>query len=150
MQIPHSGLDVGVAHPGLDPEDVCAGDGQRAEGVARIVETPQSQLRSVQGRVIADAQPAIVQVWAIDLAEDQVAPAVKYVRSAKWARDVGPAGTLKTPCRTMRISLREPLVRGRFCDRPSRACQAPSCSGAPISRSFPMGRVGVEPTTDGL
>ena len=33
VQVAHRGLDVCVAHPGLDLDDVGAGDGQRAEGV---------------------------------------------------------------------------------------------------------------------
>ena len=55
MEVLHCRLDVGVAHPLLDPADVCLGDHAGAEGVAEIVEAELAEVSALEGRVVAAA-----------------------------------------------------------------------------------------------
>ena len=49
VQVAHRRLDVGVADPRLDLDDVGAGDRERAKGVAQVVEAQPTQGRRCAG-----------------------------------------------------------------------------------------------------
>ena len=70
VQVAHRRLDVRVAHPLLDAQDVGLGDHPRAERVAQVVEAQPSQAGAVERGHVAAAQRRAVDV-AAELADER-------------------------------------------------------------------------------
>src|SRR5439155_16665271 len=72
VQVLHRRVDVGVAHPLLDPADVSLANHSRAEGVAQVMEPKPPQTRPLQRRLVASDKSTRIEVLAVRARQDEV------------------------------------------------------------------------------
>jgi hypothetical protein len=89
VEVAPGGLDVGVAHPFHDAQDVGLGDHGSAKGVAQVVEAQSAQPGALERLEVAAAQRGAVEVAAELAGEDEVVVAGPALALPELGEDRG-------------------------------------------------------------